>query len=98
MGDLMRTIILIGLFLLCQIAAFVTAIRMAWAIITNQDRAWNIAKAYDRLGNSATNDDTVQTISSRAELARRDGKRWGCWLCGILDRIQTDHCKNSAGV
>lgn len=90
-----RVLILLALWLLCQLAALVTALRMAWAIITNQDRAWNIAKAYDRLGDAVTNDDTVQTISSRAEKARRDGKRWGCWLCRLLDRLQPDHCKNS---
>lgn len=92
----MRNItILITLWVICQFAALVTALRMLWAILTNSQRAWKIAIAYDRLGNAATNDDTVQTISSRAEKARRDGKRWGCWLCRLLDQLQPDHCKNS---
>jgi hypothetical protein len=68
---------------------------MAWAIITNTERAWTIALAYDRLGNAAANDDTVQTVSSRAEKARRAGKRWGCALCRLLDQIDPGHCERS---
>lgn len=86
------------IWLLCQVAALLASIRMAWAILTNPDRAWQIAKAYDRLGNAVANDDQVQTISSRAEKARLGGKRWGCGLCKLLDAIQRDHCKNSIEV
>ena len=91
-----RRIILSGLFVLCQIAAGLSAIRFAWAIISNTDRAWRIALAYDRLGNAVANDDEVQTISGRAQVARLAGKRWGCVLCYLLDSIQKDHCVNSA--
>ena len=83
------------IWLLCQLAALVTALRMAWAIFTNPARARTIAVAYDRLGNAAANDDQVQTISSRAEKARRDGKRWGCWLCRLLDRVDPGHCERA---
>lgn len=83
------------IWLLCQVAAILAAIRMAWAILTNPARAWIIALAYDRLGNAAANDDQVQTVSSRAEKARRDGKRWGCWLCRKLDQIDPGHCGKS---
>lgn len=88
-----RTLALI--WLLCQIAAFVTALRMAWAIAVKPERAWTIALAYDRLANAAANDNEVQTLSSRAEKARRDGKRWGCWLCRLLDRLDPGHCERS---
>ncbi len=83
------------IFLLCQLAALLAALRMAWSILFNHDRAWTIAKAYDRLGNAAANDDQVQTVSSRAEKARRSGKRWGCWLCGLLDAVDRGHCGRS---
>lgn len=86
---------LLALWLLCQIAAAAVALRMAWAIITNPPRAWTIALAYDRLGNAAANDDTVQTVSSRAEKARRAGKRWGCRLCRLLDQLDPGHCERS---
>lgn len=86
---------LLTLWLLCQIAVAVVAMRMAWAIVANPERAWTIALAYDRLGNAAANDDTVQTVSSRAEKARRAGKRWGCWLCRLLDQIDPGHCARS---
>lgn len=88
-----RTLAMI--WLLCQLAALVTALRMAWAIMTNPDRTWTIALAYDRLGNAAANDDQVQTVSSRAEKARRDGNQWGCWLCRMLDRVDPGHCARS---
>jgi hypothetical protein len=90
-----RTALLCVIWILCQIAALLSALRMGWAILTNPDRAWTIAKAYDRLGNATTNDNQVQTISSRAEKARLKGKRWGCWLCRLLDRIDPGHCGNS---
>lgn len=33
-----------------------------------------------------------ETISSRAALAWRAGRRWGCVLCRVLDWFQKDHC------
>lgn len=32
------------------------------------------------------------TISTRAAMARTQGKRWGCWLCRMLDGINPGHC------
>lgn len=90
-----RTVLLVLIFFFCQAAALLSALRMAWAILSNPDRAWAIAKAYDRLGNAAANDDQAQTISSRAEKARRQGKRWGCWLCKMLGEIDPGHCEKS---
>lgn len=37
----------------------------------------------------------VETISSRAGRARSSGRRWGCWLCAVLDKIQPEHCANA---
>lgn len=36
-----------------------------------------------------------QTMSHRANSARRDGRRWGCVLCRILDAIDPHHCSLS---
>lgn len=33
-----------------------------------------------------------ETISARAATARNHGHRWGCWLCKMLDWIETNHC------
>lgn len=36
-----------------------------------------------------------ETISQHAAVAQRDGKRWGCILCGILNIIiEPHHCAN----
>lgn len=87
--------ILAGLFLLCLFAALVAALRMAWSIIASPSRAWRLSVAFDQLGNAATNGDEDETISSRAAKASRAGRRWGCVLCGLLDRIDPGHCEKS---
>jgi hypothetical protein len=45
--------------------------------------------------NTVAGGDPDETISSRAAKAEAEGKRWGCILCGLLDKIQKDHCKRS---
>lgn len=35
------------------------------------------------------------TISARAYTARKNGKRWGCILCGLLEKFWTDHCRKA---
>lgn len=37
----------------------------------------------------------VETLSRRSAKARNKGKRWGCVLCGALDRFAADHCNKS---
>lgn len=36
-----------------------------------------------------------ETVSRRAAYARDAGRPWGCILCGILDRINQNHCENA---
>lgn len=60
-------------------------------------RAFVLAIAYDRLANAATGGDVDETISSRANRARAEGRRWGCVLCCLLNRVDPDHCARSAG-
>lgn len=90
---------LLGLWLLCQLAHVAASVWMLVAIAwqPRSRRAWLIAVAYDQLANAATGGDVDETISSRAHRARAQGKRWGCWLCRLLDRIDPEHCARSAG-
>ncbi len=66
------------------------------AALAGSDRAWPVAVANDQalnaalVGRSGAED---ETISSRAGKAARQGKRWGCILCRLLDRIDPGHCE-----
>ena len=53
----------------------------------------NLLVMFDEVGNTLTGGSPNETISSRAGKAQLAGKRWGCILCGLLDKIQKDHCK-----
>jgi hypothetical protein len=89
-------LLLFILLLICQVAAFLGPIRAGWAILTGSyDRAFEIIKSYDRLGNAVTNGKATDFISTRAHIARAKKRRWGCVLCRILDAIEEDHCANS---
>ena len=79
-------LIWLGLWLV----GLLSLVRMAWAIITNTEKAWEIALAFDGLGNVATNGDLGQTVSSRAAYSRP--KAWGCILCRLLDKLDPGHC------
>lgn len=85
------------LWLICQVFMVLAAMRSFWAIFTNPERAWFLLVSYDWLFNAAANDYERQPISARAAKARRDGKRWGCWLCKLLDYIDDDHCNKNLG-
>jgi hypothetical protein len=56
---------------------------------------WNLLIALDQLMNAILLGDPRETISSRADKARAEGKKWGCILCKLLDKIQTGHCASS---
>jgi len=55
----------------------------------------NILVALDQLANALSFGDPRETISSRADKAMRDGKKWGCLLCKLLSKIQKDHCQKA---
>lgn len=55
----------------------------------------NLLLMLDETGNTLTGGSPNETISERAAKARNNGKRWGCILCSILDRIQANHCNNA---
>jgi hypothetical protein len=53
---------------------------------------YGILIALDQLGNAILGGYPDETLSTRAAIARRSGKRWGCVLCKVLDWIDTNHC------
>lgn len=66
------------------------------AAILGSNRAWPVAVANDQVLNAAMvgragSED--ETVSSRAGKAARKGKRWGCLLCRLLDKIDPGHCE-----
>lgn len=73
-------------------------IAMLHAISNDPSLAWVMAVSFDQLANVAANGSRTETISSRAGRARAVGRRWGCLLCWILDRIDNQHCLRSIGV
>jgi hypothetical protein len=48
---------------------------------------------FDEFVNSIFDGRRNETISSRAGHAKKEGKLWGCVLCGFLDLFQKGHCE-----
>lgn len=90
-----RLALLLALWLICQLAHLIASAWMLLAILSGSKRAWTLARSYDQLANATFGGNEDETISSRAEKARREGKRWGCMLCKLLDRLDAGHCKKS---
>lgn len=65
------------------------------AAIIGSNRAWPVAVANDQALNAAlvgVAGSEDETVSSRAGRAASKGKRWGCILCRLLDKIDPGHC------
>lgn len=88
---------LLGIWLICMCGTCFTLLRMLLCVANAPERAKDIAVALDRAGNAAANGSNQETISSRADRARSEGRRWGCVLCRILDALSPNHCRDSAG-
>jgi hypothetical protein len=58
----------------------------------------NLLVMLDEVGNTLTGGSPNETISSRAGKAQLAGQRWGCVLCGLLDKIQKNHCQIAMSV
>lgn len=56
---------------------------------------WNLLISLDQLANTVMGGSPDETISSRAGKAMREGRRWGCILCQLLNWIEPDHCAKS---
>jgi hypothetical protein len=64
-------------------------------------RAINILVSYDRVANTMTGGNGHETISSRIGRMQLSGYPLPIWakvLGGLLDKLQSDHCKDSVGV
>jgi hypothetical protein len=92
-----RTAVLVAIWLLILFLLPAAMLRMLYCIATNQGKAFIQAKGFDRAGSALTNGSDNEYISSRAYQAMQKGKRWGCILCRILDSLDPDHCRKSAG-
>jgi hypothetical protein len=88
---------LFGIWLVCLGGTVFTLARMLLCVASSPERAKDIAIALDRAGNAAINGSYQETISSRANRARDEGRRWGCLLCRLLDALSPNHCRDSAG-
>lgn len=93
-----RILLGIALLLLSALAAMLGLVWMFFALVVNSDRALRLAVSYDQVANTAFGGDEDETISSRAGKAARQGKRWGCVLCSLLDWFQPNHCENNIEV
>lgn len=93
----MNRLALLLLLVPMSLAAPIAMLHFVWAVFTAPKTALRIAIGFDQLGNVALNGDPDETISSRADKAREQQKRWGCVLCKLLDYIEKDHCTKSRG-
>ncbi len=55
----------------------------------------NFAVLFDEAVNTVFGGSPNETVSERAAKARNAGRRWGCVLCGLLNRINPGHCDNA---
>jgi hypothetical protein len=55
---------------------------------------WNVLISIDQLANAILGGDPDETISSRSGKIQHDQK-WAQILCWFLNKLDTDHCKNS---
>ena len=85
------------LFWITVLPYLLVLVRLVYSRFFNERRYWNTLIALDHLVNAAfMNGDPAETVSSRAAKARNRGKRWGCILCKILDKLDPpDHCDRS---
>lgn len=87
---------LLAIILVCQFAHVMGTLWMLACVVVGSERYWRIARGYDRMGNAVAGGLDTETVSSRANRARREGRTWGCVLCRVLDWLDDDHCAKSA--
>lgn len=87
-----RALLFIAIFAACQVAHVLASLWMLGAALVGSGRAWAIILGYDYLGNSVTGGEPGELISTRANRARKEGRRWACVLCRLLDKVDPGHC------
>ncbi|MYM80529.1 hypothetical protein GTP44_00960 [Duganella sp. FT50W] len=91
----MKRLIIFLLLVACYLFSLLAPLRWLWALVTNLERAFEILKGYDLLGNPIFNGKAGAYISTRAYLAGLEGARWATSLSWMLDQIEPDHCRKS---
>lgn len=85
----------IGLLIGSMLMALAGNLIALGAAVIGSNRAWPVAVANDQALNAAlvgVAGSEDETVSSRAGKAASKGKRWGCILCRLLDKIDPGHC------
>jgi hypothetical protein len=85
----------IGLLVGSMLMALAGNLIALGAAVIGSNRAWPVAVANDQALNAAlvgVAGSEDETVSSRAGKAASKGKRWGCILCRLLDKIDPGHC------
>lgn len=98
MQRLKERVVFILLALVCAVGGVLSGMLMFYDALVGSPRARRLFRAFDRVGNAATGGADTETISSRANRARSERRRWGCILCRVLDWIERDHCRKSSGI
>jgi hypothetical protein len=68
---------------------------LLWDLLSGSLRFWRILVGIDCAASATFGGSGKNTISLRAGLAARKGKRWGCLLCRLLDKAQPGHCESA---
>lgn len=91
-------LLLLIVFLGCQLFHIVGSVWMLCAIVVNSNRAWKIAVGQDQACNAALGGDEDETISSRAWRCRNESKFWNRayrFIDLLFSPIEENHCKNA---
>jgi hypothetical protein len=88
----MRFLLYAGIILLAQVAHVIGTVWMILAAIGGRQRFWDIAEGYDLMFNPLSGGKAGEFISARANRDRKEGRRWACVLCRLLDKIDPGHC------
>lgn len=90
----MSRVAMVAIWLLCLVAATVALVWMLAALLVGSERAWRLARAFDRVGNAATGGDDAETISQRAWRWRHE-RGWACVLVALVEAVDPDHFADS---
>ena len=88
----------VALVLILPVLVFgmlVNLIRYVWSIAFDVNKAWAIALGQDDADNVALNGRLGQSISSRAAVACKALKPWGCVTCDLLNDVNPGHCQRA---
>lgn len=88
---------LIALWCICLFGVCIVMVCSIGKIITNPPKAMRIFLGVDRATNAALGGDVSESISGRANRARKSGRTWGCVMCKALNWFDKSHCEKSAG-